>query len=88
MVPNYFNSDLSIMKFISIPGWERAKVGVGAQFFNVFNHPNFQQPIGDVSSSQFGQVIATVSPATSIFGSGLGADSSPRLIQVKAQFEF
>jgi hypothetical protein len=86
--PSYFNSDFSIMKFTSIPGWEKARVGVGAQFFNVFNHPNFQQPVGDVSSPTFGQVIATVSPATSIFGSGLGADSSPRLIQLKAQFEF
>jgi Carboxypeptidase regulatory-like domain/TonB-dependent Receptor Plug Domain len=86
--PVYFNSDFAIMKFTSLPKFETAKVGLGVQFFNVFNHPNFQQPVGDVSSTLFGQVISTVSPATSIFGSGLGADSSPRLIQLKAQFVF
>ncbi len=87
--PNYFDSDFTIMKFTSVPGWEKARVGIGAQFFNVFNHPNFQQPVGNVANtSQFGTIISTVSPATSIFGSGLGADSSPRLIQLKAQFEF
>jgi len=86
--PNYVNSDFALMKYTSFPHWEKARFGFGAQFFNVFNHPNFQQPVGDVSSAEFGKVIATVSPATSIFGSGLGADSSPRLIQLKAQFEF
>ncbi len=86
--PGYWNSDFTIMKYTSIPGWESAKFGFGAQFFNVFNHPNFQQPIGDTSSTQFGTVISTVSPATSIYGSGLGADSSPRLVQLKAQFTF
>jgi len=86
--PDYFSSDFTLMKFTSLLGWEKARVGVGAQFFNVFNHPNFQQPVGDASSPNFGQILATVSPATSIFGSGLGADSSPRLIQLKAEFEF
>ena len=50
--PSYFNSDFTIMKFTSIPGWEKARVGIGAQFFNVFNHPNFQQPIGDVANTR------------------------------------
>lgn len=85
---NYFDSDFTIMKYTKLPGWETAQFGLGFQFFNVFNHPNFQQPIGDVSSTEFGQVTSTVSPATSVFGSGLGANASPRLIQLKAQFRF
>jgi outer membrane receptor protein involved in Fe transport len=86
--PRYFDSDFTIMKYTKLPGWERGEFGLGFQFFNVFNHPNFQQPIGDVSSTSFGQVTSTVSPATSIFGSGLGANASPRLIQLKAQLRF
>jgi hypothetical protein len=86
--PDYFNTDMTIMKYTKLPHWEGADFGIGFQFFNLFNHPNFQQPVGDVSSSNFGQVLSTTSAPTSIFGSGLGADASPRLIQLKAQFRF
>lgn len=86
--PHYFNSDFSLMKQTKIPGWERGQIGFGAQFFNVFNHPNFQSAIGDISNGQFGQIVRTVSPPTTVFGSGLGADASPRLIQAKLQFTF
>ena len=37
---------------------------------------------------QFGQIISTVGSPTSIFGSGWGADASPRLIQLPAKFTF
>jgi hypothetical protein len=86
--PNYFDSDFSIMKFIHIPKWEQAKLGIGAQFYNVFNHANFDMPVSNIASSAFGQVIRTVSGPTTPFGSVLGADASPRLIQLKAQFTF
>ncbi len=86
--PHYFNTDFSLMKQTKIPHWERGQIGFGAQFYNVFNHPNFQSAIGDVSNGQFGQVVRTVSPPTTVFGSGLGADASPRLIQAKLQFTF
>jgi len=36
---------MTIMKYTMIPHWEGAKVGVGAQFFNLFNHPNFEGPV-------------------------------------------
>jgi hypothetical protein len=76
------------MKFIHIPKWEQAKLGIGAQFYNVFNHANFDMPVSNIASSAFGQVIRTVSGPTTPFGSVLGADASPRLIQLKAQFTF
>jgi hypothetical protein len=61
----------------------------GASFFNVLNHPNFDQPVNNVSNAgQFGRIIATVSPPTSVLGSGLGGDSSPRQIQLIAKFIF
>jgi Carboxypeptidase regulatory-like domain len=86
--PHYFDSDFTLMKQTKIPGWERGEIGFGAQFYNVFNHPNFQSAIGDISNGKFGQVVRTVSPPTTAFGSGLGADASGRLIQAKLQFTF
>ena len=87
--PGFFNTDLSIMKATKVNLWaEGQEFVVGAGFFNILNHPNFDQPVGDVSSSQFGQIIQTVSPPTSILGSGLGGDSSPRQIQLTAKFNF
>jgi len=87
--PDYFNADFSIMKYIQVPKWEKAKFGIGAQFYNVFNHPNYDIPIANVANTgSFGQIIRTVSGPTSPFGSVLGADASPRLIQLKAQFTF
>jgi len=71
-----------------IPVYERAELVIGAQFFNVFNHPNFDAPITDTSNSRFGEIIRTVSPPTSVFGSVLGADASPRLIQLKLEADF
>jgi hypothetical protein len=86
--PHYFNTDLAIMKNFGIPRWESAKFSVGAQFFNILNHPNFDQPLQDVNDPQFGTVISTVGTPTSILGSFLGGDSSPRLIQLHAKFTF
>lgn len=86
--PGYFNTDLGINKITSLPGWESARFSLGFQFFNVLNHPNFGQPVNNVADPQFGQILNTVSPPTSIFGSGLGADASARLIQVRGSLTF
>ena len=76
------------MKNFHFPHWESAKLGVGLQFFNLLNHVNFDQPVADVQDPNFGQIINTVSTPTSIVGSFLGGDASPRMIQVKAQLSF
>jgi hypothetical protein len=87
--PGFFTTDLSILKATKFNLWgEGEEFVVGAGFYNILNHPNFDQPVGDISSSQFGQVIQSVSPPTSILGSGLGGDSSPRQIQLTAKFNF
>ncbi|TAM81092.1 MAG: TonB-dependent receptor [Acidobacteria bacterium] len=86
--PGYFNTDLGLSKTTSLPGWESARLALGFQFFNVLNHPNFDQPINNVADPQFGQILNTVSPPTSIYGSFLGADASPRLIQLRASITF
>jgi hypothetical protein len=86
--PSFFNTDLTVMKNFKIPHWEGAQLGVGAQFFNVLNHPHFDQPDSDIASPTFGTIINPVSTPTSIFGSFLGADASPRLIQLHAKLTF
>jgi len=84
--PYYWDTDFSLMKHTKI--WERSEFVFGAQFFNIFNHPNFDAPVMDTSSLRFGQIIKTVSPPTTMYGSVLGADASPRIIQLKMQLNF
>jgi hypothetical protein len=89
--PRYFNTDFTIMKNTKLPGWEKGVLGIGFQFFNFFNHPNFTFPFSNVSDSLFGQVAFQEQPPTSILGAGLGgniANVSARMIQVKAQLQF
>jgi hypothetical protein len=85
--PGFFDTDMSIMKYTKLA--EHANLGIGFQFFNLFNHPSFDQPVGNISNtSTFGTVVRTVNVPTSILGSALGGDASPRLIQLKAEFKF
>jgi hypothetical protein len=86
--PRYFDTDLTIMKYTQVPRFETMRIGIGAQFFNLFNHPNFQPPINDINSGAFGQVQGTVNPPTSILGSFLGGDASPRLVQLAVKINF
>jgi hypothetical protein len=86
--PGYFDTDFDVEKAFGIPKWEKAQVSVGARFFNLFNHPNFAFPNTNVDSNQFGQITQTVSQPTTIYGSGLGADASPRVIELQVKFVF
>jgi hypothetical protein len=87
--PGYFDTDFSVGKAFGIPRWESAQFSVGARFFNFFNHPNFAYPIANIDNPAFGTIPGpTVSAPTTIYGSGLGADASPRVIQLQAEFQF
>jgi hypothetical protein len=86
--PNFFDTDLTVMKDFHVPHWEGAEFQVGAQAFNILNHPNFDQPQQNIDSPQFGYSTATVASPTSIFGSFLGANASPRAVQIRAQLIF
>jgi hypothetical protein len=46
--------------------WERLALQARADFFNIFNHPNFGSPINYLSSPQFGQ-------STQMLGTSLGS---------------
>ncbi len=92
--PNFFWNDFYLTKWF--PVTERVKLRVEAQFFNVFNHPNFGLPsmvlagIPGKPSTQtgFGALAYTTSPPTGLLGVGLGGDSSPRMIAFQARLEF
>jgi hypothetical protein len=84
--PHYFNSDFSILK--NIPLTERVSLGLGANAYNVFNHPSFANPVHDTSSGQFGTIQSTVVPPTSPYGAFVGSAVSGRLLQVQARLTF
>lgn len=90
--PGYFDTDLGLTKSFSFPRWESARLKIGVQAYNLFNHPNFDQPVNDLANTNpatgFGHINRTVNPPTSILGSFLGGDASPRIIQMKVTFEF
>ncbi len=84
--PGYINFDLSFSKTTAIT--ERMKLEFRAEFFNIFNHANFQNPGGDgtqgvnINSSQFGQILSTG------VGSGSTYDPQPRIIQLALRLAF
>jgi hypothetical protein len=86
--PSYFNTDFTVMKKTSLVDRDKVVLGIGVQFFNFFNHPNFGPPDNYSSDSSFGEISTMEMPPTSIVGSGLGGDVSPRMIQLKAQIQF
>jgi hypothetical protein len=87
--PGFFDTDLALIKETQIRGWEGARLGVGALFFNLFNHPNFDGPNVDIGTpSNFGRITGTVTTPTSILGANLTGSTSPRLIQLTARITF
>jgi hypothetical protein len=85
--PGYFVTDMSISK--QIPITERIHLGLGVQAFNLFNHPNFGQPQSNIDApGNLGNIYGMVSEPTSILGSFLGGDASPRLIQLHGTIRF
>jgi hypothetical protein len=71
--PDFVNSDASLIKDFALP---RREMGLNfrAEFFNLFNHPQFGMPINDVSQIGFGSVNSTV--------------NNPRLIQLALKLTF
>jgi hypothetical protein len=86
--PSYFNTDFTVMKNTKIPHWENGVLSIGFQFFNLFNHANFGLPDNWSSSATFGQIVYMEQAPTSILGSGLTANVSPRMIQLRVQLQF
>ncbi len=86
--PRYFDADMSLFKTFRIR--ESMKLGIGAMAFNVFNHPNFGNPNSGfvTGDTTFGQISGMMFTPTSPYGAFFGFDSSPRVVQLSAKFEF
>jgi hypothetical protein len=92
--PDFAWSDFYLTKWF--PVTERVKLRFDAQFFNVFNHPNFALPSMVLAGipgkpttlAGFGAIAYTTSPPTGLLGVGLGGDSTPRMIAFQMRMEF
>ncbi len=86
--PAFFNVDFAVMKNTKVPRWENATLGLGVQFFNFFNHPNFGFPDPNSSDQSLGQIGYIRQPATTLLGSTNQANAGRRMIQLKVQLQF
>lgn len=69
--PDLVNLDLSLSKTTTLT--ERLKLEIRGDFFNLFNHAEFENPDTNIDSVTFGQVLNTY---------------DPRIIQLAARFSF
>ena len=74
--PGQFNWDISLVKTTKVGGInENATLVFRSEFFNAFNHPQFQTPSSnEITSSSFGQISS--------------AAVNPRLIQFALKYQF
>jgi hypothetical protein len=83
--PGFSDLDFSLIRSFPLhfgPLKETQKLDFRAEFFNLFNHPNFALPTDTIGSPQFGQILATAT-------SGSAASASPyRIIQFALKYMF
>ena len=84
--PGYFNSDLGLKKSFRLN--ERFSFTLGANAYNILNHPNFANPVSDLSQSSFGTILNTVQPPTSPYGAFAAAATDARILQVMGKLTF
>jgi hypothetical protein len=70
--PGQSNLDLSVGK--RFPLTETRALEFNADFFNLLNHPNRDNPVSDISTPDFGKVLSF--------------SSSPRIVQFALKFIF
>jgi hypothetical protein len=79
--PDFVNSDFSAIKQFRLP--REMGLNFRAEFFNLFNHPQYGSPIADINFNSPG--AGTVSP---FFGSVNSTVNNPRLIQLALKLTF
>jgi len=73
--PDFVNTDFSVIKGFRLPWRDGMALDFRAEFFNIFNHPQFGLPGGDADSgTNFGIITSTV--------------NNPRLIQFALKLKF
>jgi hypothetical protein len=84
--PGFFDTDLNVTKNFKFG--ERLGFAIGANFFNILNHPNFDLPSNNLASGNFGSLINTVGAATSPYGAFLSVPLTGRIVQLNARVTF
>jgi hypothetical protein len=84
--PAFFDTDLNVTKNFKVT--ERVGLAIGANFFNVLNHPNFDLPNNVVNAGNFGSITNSVSPATSPYGAFLSVPLTGRIVQLNGRVTF
>lgn len=85
--PMYFDTDMEFSK--TTPITERVKFKIGANFFNILNHPNFTNPNANIAvPATFGVITGDLPPVSSPYGTFQGAGVSGRIIQVLGEIRF
>jgi hypothetical protein len=87
--PGYFDTDLSVKKAFSVTKNENGlKFVIGANAYNILNHPNFYIPDDNVASGTFGTIYQTATAASSPYGNFQGSAVSGRVLQLEMQLKF
>lgn len=84
--PHYADTDIAVAK--KLYSRESMNLQIGANAFNVINHPNFALPSADISAGGFGTISSIAAPPTSPYGSFQGAGVGGRVLQVFGKFNF
>ena len=69
---------------------EHMGLELGANAYNVLNHPNFQNPVNQTGfgPGTFGNILQTTAPPTTPYGAFKGSLASARILKVMAKFTF
>jgi hypothetical protein len=90
--PGFFDSDFTVNKNFKLT--ERMALGIGANLYNVFNHPNFTNPDNNFADGDpaqggtFGKILTTTAPPTGPYGAFAAGLPSGRIIQFQGKLVF
>jgi len=90
--PGFFNSDFTFGRNFHLG--ERVKMNIGANIYNIFNHPNFQNPNRTWTSSDCSTtgacaaITGQAAPPTGAYGSFFNGLPAGREGQLSAKFTF
>ena len=87
--PGVQNYDFSAAKSFALPAklGEQTRLQFRTDFFNLFNHTNFANPVRDMSNANFGRITQTLGNAAQA-GTTSGGLGGSRLIQLCLRLQF
>ena len=86
--PGYFDMDMTIKKNFRITE-SGLTFSMGANAYNVLNHPRFANPDNNLADgSAFGFIQSSVTPASSPYGNFQGSAVSGRVLQLELEVKF